>query len=74
MLHVTCTYYSTDTKLCVAIYNDKTLQYLAVSVIQSLGELFKLLIDSEGESVVSEGAESLGDISIPHLLDHLTMF
>ncbi len=55
-------------------YNAETLWYLAVSAIQSLGELFELLIDSEGESVVSQGAESLYGISILHLLDHFTMF
>ncbi len=45
-----------------------------MSAIQSLGELFELLIDSEGESVVFEGAVSLDDIFIPHQLDHFTMF
>lgn len=48
--------------------------YLAVSVIQSLGKLLKLLIHLKWKSVVSEGAKGLDDILIPHLLDHFTLF
>ena len=45
--------------------------HLDVSVVQSLGELLKLLTHSEGDGVVSEGAASLDDELVPLLLDHL---
>lgn len=42
-----------------------------MSVVQSLGKLLKVLTHSEGDGVVSEGAESFDDVLIPLLLDHL---
>lgn len=45
--------------------------HLDVSVVQSLGELLKLLAHPEGDGVVSEGAAGFDDVLVSLLLDHL---
>lgn len=47
--------------------------HLAVSLIQALSKLIKLLIHSEGEDVVPEGAESFDHILVVGLLDQLML-
>lgn len=47
--------------------------HLALSIIQSLSMLVKLLIHSEGKRIVPEGAESLDHILVIDLVDHLML-
>lgn len=47
--------------------------HLAVSLIQALGKLIKLLIHAEGKYVVPEGAESFDHILVADLLNHFTL-
>lgn len=45
--------------------------HLDMSAVKSLGELLKLLTHSEGDGVVSEGADSFDNELVPLLLNHL---
>lgn len=45
--------------------------HLEMSVVQSLGKLLKLLTHLEGDGVVSDVGDSLDDVLVPLLLNHL---
>lgn len=44
-----------------------------MSVVQSLGELLKVLTNTERDGVVSEAARGFDDVLLPLLLNHLLL-